>query len=65
MELQVIVRAVYGKDCIYPANDAARALAEIAGTVTLLPHTLTLARTLGHTVVEVQAPKLGKLLAVA
>ena len=33
--ITVEVRSVYGRDTIYPADDAARAFARIAGTTTL------------------------------
>lgn len=47
----VAPRSQYGRDVLHPANDAARILAEIAGTTTLTPATLKLAEQLGHTVV--------------
>ena len=52
MEIQVTVRQVYGVPTIYPANDAARVLARIAGTTTLKMTTLDLARELGMRVVD-------------
>lgn len=42
--IQVILKSVYGKPLLYPANDAAHALADIAGTVTLDPRVLRIAR---------------------
>jgi len=50
MEIIVTVRNVYGNELVYPVNDAAKALAEIAGTKTLSHHALCLAERLGHTV---------------
>lgn len=52
MEIQVTVRQVYGVPTIYPANDAAKVLARIAGTRTLTVATLDLARELGMRVVD-------------
>lgn len=47
------VRAVYGRNTIYPVNDAAKLLAEIAGTKTLTSKVLVLAKRLGFCIVEV------------
>lgn len=44
MLIMVIVKSVYGQSKIYPANDAAHALAEIAGTKTLAPSVLRVAK---------------------
>lgn len=41
---QVIVKTVYGRNLLYPANDVAMALADIAGTTTLDPRVLRTAR---------------------
>ncbi len=55
MELRVILKSVYGRPAIYPANDAAAALAEIAGTTTLAPRVLALAKArLGATVITLE-----------
>lgn len=62
MEIHVQVRNKYGKPLIYPVNQAACDLAELAGTVTLAPRVLRLAQKLGHAVVEVQARNLEELL---
>ena len=48
--IQVIIKSVYGQDKAYPANDAARTLAAIAGTSTLLGRTLRQALALGLTI---------------
>lgn len=50
MKIQVTIKSVYGTDTIYPANDAARTLAMIAGTKTLTLRTLKQAKQLGHSV---------------
>jgi hypothetical protein len=50
MELLIEVRNVYGNEMIYPANDAARTFASIAGTKTLKRDTLKKAQSLGFTV---------------
>lgn len=63
MKIEVEVRAVYGAQKIYPANDAARTLAQLAGTETLNARTLELAKKLGHSVHEVVKPRLGDALA--
>lgn len=43
-QIAVKFRTVYGVERIYPANDAAMALADIAGTATLSPGILRNAR---------------------
>jgi hypothetical protein len=48
--IKVTVRSVYGLDKVYPANDAARTLANIAGTKTLSVANLRDARALGCTI---------------
>ena len=44
MILMVVLKSVYGAPKLYPANDAAHALAAIAGTKTLEPRVLALAK---------------------
>ena len=44
----------YGRPAIHPVNQQARWLAEIAGTKTLTPHAIKLARQMGFTVEYVQ-----------
>jgi len=44
MQIAVILKSVYGAPKLYPANDAAHALAAIAGTKTLEPRVLVLAK---------------------
>lgn len=63
MRLEVIVRNVYGQPKVYPHNDAAKTLAQLAGTDTLTKRTLDLAKQLGHTVHEVVKPQLEEALA--
>lgn len=53
MEIQVSVRNVYGRELIYPENDAARLLCQLVGTKTLSRDQLRLARELGHEIVPV------------
>ena len=56
MDITVYSKNVYGRPLIYPANDAAHALAAIAGVKTLSERELNLARELGHTVTFVLDP---------
>lgn len=65
MRIEVEVRSVYGVPKVYPANDAARTLAALAGTETLTARTLDLAKQLGHSVHEVVKPRLMEALAHA
>jgi len=51
--IEVEVKSVYGNTLIYPANDAAKALARIAGKKTLSVSNLQNASALGLEVVEV------------
>ncbi|MBI5259791.1 MAG: hypothetical protein HY855_25045 [Burkholderiales bacterium] len=60
--LEVVVRSVYGVKQIYPANDAARVIAQIAGTKTLTTQTLALAKKLGMVVQEVLEPQLAEVM---
>jgi len=53
MIVQIEVKSVYGVSKIYPANDAAKALARIAGTKTLSVSDLQNASSLGLEVVEI------------
>ena len=48
--LTIYARSVYGTVNFYPINDAAKALAQIAGTKTLTPSVIQLARGLGMSV---------------
>lgn len=57
MILDVYLRSAYGVERIYPANDAARAVAELAGRATLSEKDLRIAARLGHTVNVVSDPK--------
>jgi hypothetical protein len=45
--LEVEIKAVYGKHLYYPTNHNAQMLAHIAGTETLTPQTLKLAKDMG------------------
>jgi hypothetical protein len=42
--LKVKLRSVYGRHAIYPVNDAAAGLAAVAGTATLTPSVLNIAK---------------------
>ena len=50
--LRVTVRSNYGAPAIYPANDAARIFAAIAGTKTLQLNTLAKVKELGYRIVR-------------
>ena len=52
--LRVRLADQYGRPAIHPVNQQARWLAEIAGTKTLTPHAVKLARQMGFTVEYVQ-----------
>jgi hypothetical protein len=54
MIAQIEVKEVYGNRTIYPVNDQAKLLAQIAGTKTLTVATLNLAKKLGFTFEVVQ-----------
>ena len=50
--LRVRFRSIYGREQLYPANQAAEAIAAIAGTATIVPSVLRIAvRQLGAKVV--------------
>lgn len=55
MELIVKIKTVYGVDKIYPVNDAAKIIAEIANTTTLTEQAIKLAKQLGYSI-TVQQP---------
>lgn len=68
LELRVILKSVYGKLTLYPANDAAEALAGIAKTATLDPRVLRIAKDkLGAVVLTVNedAQRVREMLAAA
>jgi hypothetical protein len=48
--LKVEIRSVYGEDKVYPVNNQAQMLANIAGTTTLTTKTLLLAGKMGFRV---------------
>ena len=50
MQVQVNLKSVYGKVVAYPANDAARIFATIAGTTTLTLEALQKIKALGFDV---------------
>lgn len=53
MVVEIEVRSVYGNNLIYPVNDAAKALARIAGKKTLSVENIKDACALGLEVVEI------------
>lgn len=55
----VSVRNVYGNDTVYPENDIAQTLAELAGHRTLTRRDLQLIRQLPNIDVEVASPPAG------
>lgn len=52
--IEIEVRSVYGKDTIYPVNEAAKTLARIAGKKTLSASDIQNANALGLEVVEIR-----------
>lgn len=60
--LRVRLADQYGRPVVHPVNQQARWLAEIAGTKTLTPHAIKLARMMGFAV-EYTQPALPKELA--
>jgi len=55
MSIQVEISNNYGREAIYPVNEAAITFAKIAGTKTLRRDTIALAKSLGFTVEIVNA----------
>lgn len=51
--VMIEVRSVYGVAKLYPANDAARTFAEIAGTKTLSPSVVRQIQSLGYEIVSI------------
>ena len=60
--LEVTIKKVWGNRVIYPANDAARQFAKVAGTKTLTPETLKTAKAMGFEIHEVYSPQLDEVL---
>lgn len=64
--LRITVRSNYGAPAIYPANDAARIFAAIAGTKTLQINTLNKVKSLGYRIVRdgdsIEVPGLAALV---
>lgn len=52
--LKIERRSRYGNKCWLPANDAARAVAEIAGTTEVRPKDLIIAARMGFSIVRVE-----------
>lgn len=51
---QVEIKDVYGNKSVYPVNDTARYLAQLAGTKTLTTNTLATAKNMGFTFEVIQ-----------
>ena len=49
MELHVTIKSVYGNEAVYPTCTKSKLLSQIAGTKTMTPHTIKLAKLLGYT----------------
>ena len=58
MEIKVKLKNVYGQDLVYPACSKSKLFAEIAGTTTLTPETLSKIMFLGYEVINEQPTKL-------
>lgn len=65
MLLQVFYRLVYGNELIYPANDAARALASFANVKTFNASGIARLRDAGFDIEEVRDPRLSALRGAA
>lgn len=50
MEVLITIKAVYGKELIYPANDTAKLLTRLTGRTTLSNGDLSIAQEMGYTV---------------
>ena len=61
--IQVYLKSVYGRITVYPANEAAQTLANIAGTKTLATQTLKYAEQLGMVIETVEAITLAEVMA--
>jgi len=57
---QVEIKEVYGNRAVYPVNDTARYLAQLAGTKTLTTSTINTAKNMGFTF-EVITPTLNNM----
>jgi len=57
MSIQVEISNNYGREAIYPVNEAAITFAKIAGTKTLSRETITLAKSLGYSI-EIVLPEI-------
>ena len=60
MVIEVSVKSVYGNTLIYPANENAKLLAQIAGTKTINNQALALAERMGFSIVTVPDAALAK-----
>lgn len=54
MQAIVEIKQVYGNELIYPVNDVAQKLANLAGTKTLQRDTIKIAKELGFTFTQKQ-----------
>lgn len=50
MECVINIKDVYGKPTVYPVNETAKLLADLAGTKTLTPQALAIIAKLGYDV---------------
>lgn len=48
MKAQIEIKNIYGNETVYPVNDTAKLLCEMAGTKTFTPKTISVARKLGY-----------------
>ena len=49
MELHVTIKSVYGTESVYPTCTKSKLITQIAGTKTMTPHTIKIAKLLGYT----------------
>lgn len=55
MTIQVSIKSVYGRECVYPACDKAKLFAALAGQKTLSEAHLHLIKQLGYKIEQVPA----------
>ena len=53
MRIELISKSVYGVVKFYPANETAKVIAQIAGTITISPAMIALCRKLNAEIVDV------------
>jgi hypothetical protein len=52
MEIKVTIKNVYGQDLVYPVCPKAKIFAQISGTTTITPETLSKIMLLGYDVIN-------------